>query len=68
MEKTYQSRLMVENTAILEEIVGLRQQQAELLGYNDHATYIQEVRGDHGWRPFQSPCFPRCGWPRSPGP
>lgn len=36
---------MVENTAILEEIVGLRQQQAELLGYNDHATYIRRC----GW-------------------
>ena len=32
-----------------EEIVSLRQQQAELLGYKDHATYIQEVakRLDH---------------------
>jgi len=44
MEKTYQSRCMKENTAIIEEIVGLRQQQAELLGYTDHATYIQEIR------------------------
>lgn len=44
MEKTYQSRCKQENTAIIEEIVGLRQQQAELLGYPNHATYIQEVR------------------------
>lgn len=44
MEKTYQSRCMKENTAIIEEIVGLRQQQAELLDYPNHATYIQEVR------------------------
>jgi len=43
-EKTYQSRLMKENTAIIEEIVALRQEQAQLLGYADHATYIQEVR------------------------
>merc|ERR1719342_1121017 len=34
----------MENTAIIEEIVGLRQQQAELLDYPNHATYIQEVR------------------------
>jgi len=44
MEKTYQSRCMAENTAIIEEIVELRRQQAELLGYENHATYIQEVR------------------------
>jgi len=44
MEKTYQSRLMKENTAIIEEIVALRQEQAQLLGYADHATYIQEIR------------------------
>jgi Zn-dependent oligopeptidase len=44
MEKTYQSRCMAENTAIIEEIVELRRQQAELLGYANHATYIQEVR------------------------
>lgn len=41
MEKTYQSRCKEENTAIIEEIVELRRQQAELLGYPDHATYIQ---------------------------
>ena len=41
MEKTYQSRCMAENTAIIEEIVELRRQQAELMGYEDHATYIQ---------------------------
>merc|ERR1712098_611688 len=32
------------NTAIIEEIVSLRQEHAELLGYPDHAIYIQEVR------------------------
>merc|ERR1719232_391447 len=41
---TYQSRCMKENTAIIEEIVTLRQKQAELLGYESHAAYIQEVR------------------------
>ena len=32
LEKAYQSRCMTENTKILEELVQLRQQQAELLG------------------------------------
>ena len=41
MEKTYQSRCMAENTKIIEEIVTLRQKQAELLGYENHAAYIQ---------------------------
>jgi len=44
MEKTYQSRCMAENTKIIEEIVTLRQKQAELLGYENHAAYIQEIR------------------------
>ena len=44
VEKTYQTRCMEENTKILEEIVTLRQKQAELLSYENHATYIQEVR------------------------
>jgi len=44
MEKTYQSRCMKENTEILEEIVTLRQKEAKLLGYENHAAYIQEVR------------------------
>merc|ERR1719414_2473220 len=44
MEKTYQSRCMEENTKIIEEIVTLRQKQAELLGYENHAAYIQEIR------------------------
>jgi len=44
METTYQSRCMKENTAILEELIQLRQQQADLLGYKNHATYIQELR------------------------
>ena len=44
MEKTYQSRCMKENTEILEEIVTLRQKEAKLLGYENHAAYIQEIR------------------------
>jgi len=44
MERTYLSRCLKENTAIIEEIVELRQKQAELLDYSDHATYIQEIR------------------------
>ena len=44
MEKTYQSRCMKENTKILEEIVTLRQKEAKLLGYENHAAYIQEIR------------------------
>ena len=32
LEKAYQSRCMTENTKILEELVQLRQKQAELLG------------------------------------
>ena len=43
MEKTYQSRCMAENTKIIEEIVSLRQKQSQLLGYENHAAYIQEV-------------------------
>jgi len=44
VETTYQTRCMEENTKILEEIVTLRQKQAELLSYETHAAYIQEVR------------------------
>lgn len=67
MEKTYQSRLMVENTAILEEIVGLRQQQAELLGYNDHATYIQEVRGGPRLVTVSESLLPQVRMAKDPG-
>ena len=35
---------MQENTKILEKLVELRQKQADLLGYKNHAAYIQEVR------------------------
>jgi len=44
LEIAYQSRCLTENTKILEELVALRQEQAELLGYDTHAAYIQELR------------------------
>lgn len=44
METVYQSRCMKENTKILEELIQLRQKQADLLGYENHASYVQEVR------------------------
>jgi len=44
VEKTYLSRCNEENTKIIEEIVSLRQRQAAILGYDNHASYIQEIR------------------------
>ena len=44
LEIAYQSRCLAENTKILEELVALRQEQAQLLGYDTHAAYIQELR------------------------
>lgn len=40
METTYQTRCMEENTKILEEIVTLRQKQAELLKSQTHAASL----------------------------
>lgn len=37
-------RCIKENTPILEELIQLRQKQADLLGYKNHAAYIQEVK------------------------
>ncbi|XP_071545618.1 thimet oligopeptidase-like [Panulirus ornatus] len=39
-----QSKCMEENTPILEELITLRQKQADLLGYKNHAAYIVEER------------------------
>jgi len=44
LEIAYQSRCLEENTKILEELIELRQEQAEMLGYESHAHYIQELR------------------------
>ena len=44
IETAYQSRCLEENTRILEELVTLRQKEAELLGYKNHAEYILELR------------------------
>ena len=46
IETAYQARCMEENTKILEKLVELRQRRADLLGYKNHATYIQEVIWD----------------------
>ncbi|KAK3878956.1 hypothetical protein Pcinc_016442 [Petrolisthes cinctipes] len=39
-----QSKCMEENTPILEELISLRQKQAGLLGYPNHAAYVLEER------------------------
>jgi len=44
LEIAYQSRCLEENTKILEELIELRQEQADLLGYETHAAYVQELR------------------------
>ena len=44
MEKTYQSRCLKANTPIIEQLIELRQKQADLLGYKNHASYVQELR------------------------
>jgi Zn-dependent oligopeptidase len=35
---------MGENTKILEEVLGLRQKEADLLGYANHAHYAQDMQ------------------------
>jgi len=44
LDTAYNSRCLADNTKILEELVQLRQKRAELLGYDNHAHYILELR------------------------
>jgi len=44
IETAYQARCMEENTKILEELVKLRHEKAVLLGYENHAHYVLELR------------------------
>lgn len=44
METAFNSRCLKENTAILEELVKLRHQKAQLLGFPTHAAYILDMR------------------------
>jgi len=44
IEKAFQSRCFEHNTKIMEELVQLRQKQATLLGYPNHAAYVQEKK------------------------
>merc|ERR1719219_2993996 len=44
IEKAFQSRCVDHNTKIIEDLVKLRQRQADLLGYPNHAAYKQEVK------------------------
>lgn len=44
LEFAYSSQCMSENTVVLEELVKLRKEEAELLGYEDHASYILEIK------------------------
>jgi len=44
MEKIYQSRCVEENTVRIEEMVKLRHKKAVMLGYPNHASYVEEVR------------------------
>jgi len=44
IETAFQSKCMDKNTEILEKLIELRQRKAELLGYENHAAYVQEIR------------------------
>jgi thimet oligopeptidase len=44
MEKEFNSRCKDQNATILERLVALRQDQADLLGYSTHAEYVLETR------------------------
>ena len=44
LEFAFNNRCKSENTPILEELVRLRAEQAEILGYPNHASYVLEIR------------------------
>ncbi|XP_022240182.1 thimet oligopeptidase-like isoform X2 [Limulus polyphemus] len=44
MEHAFNSQCISENVPILEELVMLRQKQADLLGFPTHAAYVTELR------------------------
>lgn len=44
VEQVYQSRCLEANTKILEQLISLRHELAQKLGYKNHAAYVQELR------------------------
>src|SRR5579885_2297066 len=44
MEFAAASKCMVENMPLLDEIVQLRKEEAALLGYEDHASFVLEIK------------------------
>ncbi|KAJ3006067.1 UNVERIFIED_CONTAM: hypothetical protein HDU68_004291, partial [Siphonaria sp. JEL0065] len=44
VEKAFNSRCKNENSIILQKLVELRHEQAQLLGFSNHASYILDVR------------------------
>ncbi|XP_076463244.1 thimet oligopeptidase-like [Babylonia areolata] len=44
LEKAFNSRCLKENTAILEELVRLRHEKAQLLGFPTHAAFVLDMR------------------------
>ena len=43
MEKVFRARCLEENTIRIEELVRLRHKKARMLGYPNHASYVEEV-------------------------